>query len=71
MITNLKLKMLQEVGPQKQNKLAHELGINQARMSQYMTGTRTIPAHHLLVLARYFQCPTTDLIGYTDIPRVS
>lgn len=68
MITRLKLVMLEQIGPHRQNALAKELGINQARVSQYMTGLRKIPPHHLLLFARAFNCSPADLIGYVELP---
>ena len=71
MITKLKYKMLETVGPHKQNKLARELGINQARVSEYMAGSRTVPAQHLALFAQAFQCSPVDLVGYMEIPQTN
>jgi hypothetical protein len=70
MLTKLRVKILEESGSGNQNRLADTLHINRGRMSQYATGTKKIPAHHLLLLSRALHCPPTDLIGYVEIESV-
>jgi DNA-binding Xre family transcriptional regulator len=70
MLTKLRVKILLEVGPNNQNRLARELSINPARLSQYATGTCRIPAHHLLVLSRRLHCSPLELLGYEELGEV-
>ena len=67
MITNLRRRLLEEYGPGCQNRVARELGINQARLSQYATGTLRIPPHHMLKLAEALHCSPTEIIGYSEL----
>ena len=53
-----------------QNHLADELHINRARMSQYATGTRAIPAHHMLLLCDALGCDVNDIVGYCEMTEV-
>lgn len=81
MITKLRARILEVCGPcvysrstgpfsHSQNRLAHSLGINQARLSQYATGIRKIPAHHLLILAEALDCSPVDLVGFCEMETV-
>lgn len=67
MITNLKYHVMVTEGYMKQAQLARRLGISQARLSQYVTGTRKIPVHHLLLLSEALHAHPKDLIGYRDL----
>lgn len=67
MITMLKARILDQLGPGQQNHLADRCRINRGRFSQYSTGIVAIPAHHLLILARELECSPPDLIGYCDV----
>lgn len=70
MITKLRYQLISVVGPGNQNRFAKEVGINQARLSQYATGTKKIPAHHLLTLSMALKCDPRDLVGYVDLPTL-
>ena len=67
MITKLRVKVLEVYGPGNQNRLARKLAINEGRLSQYCTGTKRIPAHHLLQLAQALDCHPTELVGYMEM----
>ena len=70
MITKLKLKVLEAYGPGNQNRFAASLNINPGRFSQYCTGLRRIPAHHLLLISRALHCHPTELVGYREMEDV-
>lgn len=67
MITNLKCMILSVRGPYEQNHLADELGINRGRLSQYCTGIRKIPIHHLMKLSGALGCSPRDLVGFREL----
>ncbi len=46
------------------------IGINPTRLSEYATGRKEIPAHHLRLLCDYFQCPPEEIIGFVIVPEV-
>ena len=48
----------------KQKEVAALLGINQRVYSNYETGKRDIPLHHLIVLADYYKVSTDYILGH-------
>lgn len=70
MITKLRQRIIEVYGNGAQNRLADSLSINRARLSQYATGTRTIPSHHIALLCQALSCTPYDIIGYVEMETV-
>lgn len=49
-----------------QKEVAALLGIDQRVYSNYETGKREIPVHHLIQLAKYYHISTDYLLGLTN-----
>jgi transcriptional regulator with XRE-family HTH domain len=64
MITNLRLRLLEDGRPQ--YKIAAEVGVSPARISEYALGKRPIPTNHIYSLVRVLGCNVSDLIGFAD-----
>ncbi|MBS6367634.1 MAG: helix-turn-helix transcriptional regulator [Clostridiales bacterium] len=62
----LRLKDLREDHDLKQKEVAAVLGIDQRIYSNYETGKREIPMHHMIKLALYYQTSLDYLAGLTD-----
>jgi len=60
-----RLKDLREDHDLMQKEIAAILGIDQRVYSNYETGKREIPVHHLLVLAEYYHTSLDYLTGRT------
>lgn len=52
-----------------QKEVAAALGIDQRVYSNYETGNREIPVHHLLALAELYRTSTDYLLGRTSCSR--
>ncbi len=59
-----RLRDLREDHDMKQKEVAALLGINQRVYSNYETGKRDIPLHHLIVLADYYKVSTDYILGH-------
>ena len=51
-----------------QKEVASILGIDQRVYSNYETGKREIPTHHIIKLAKYYGTSTDYILGTTDDP---
>ena len=58
-----RLRDLREDKDMKQKEVAAILGIDQRVYSNYETGKREIPLHHLVVLADFYHVTTDYLLG--------
>lgn len=58
-----RLRDLREDADLSQEQVARVLGIDQRTYSNYETGKREIPVHHLLTLAELYQTTTDYLLG--------
>ena len=58
-----RLRDLREDADLSQEQVAKVLGIDQRTYSNYETGKREIPVHHLLTLAELYQTTTDYLLG--------
>lgn len=67
MITKLRKRLSEVVGTGNQNRLADQLHINRARLSEYATGVRAIPTHHMISLCQALDCSPTDIVGYVEM----
>lgn len=70
MITRLRARIIEVYGSTPQNHIADSLSINRGRLSQYATGTRAIPVHHLIQLAEALQVEPSALVGYCEMEEV-
>ena len=61
-----RLKDLREDHDLMQKQVAAILGIDQRVYSNYETGKRDIPLHHLIALADYYHTSTDYLLGRTN-----
>ena len=59
-----RLRDLREDHDMKHKEVAALLGINQRVYSNYETGKRDIPLHHLIVLADYYKVSTDYILGH-------
>ena len=59
-----RLRDLREDQKKKKKEVAALLGINQRVYSNYETGKRDIPLHHLIVLADYYKVSTDYILGH-------
>ena len=64
-----RLKDLREDHELMQKQVAAKLGIDQRVYSNYETGTREIPAHHVAGLADLYHTSTDYLLGRTSCPE--
>jgi hypothetical protein len=51
--------------------IAAATGITNSRLCEYALGHRPIPANRLIILAEYFQCNPSDLLGSVDEEEIS
>lgn len=58
-----RLRDLREDHDMKQKEIAALLGIDQRVYSNYETGKRDIPLHHLMVLADYYKVSVDYILG--------
>ena len=58
-----RLRDLREDADLSQEQVAKVLGIDQRTYSNYETGKRELPIHHLLTLAELYQTTTDYLLG--------
>lgn len=58
-----RLRDLREDKDMKQKEVAAILGIDQRVYSNYETGKRDVPLHHLIALADFYQVTTDYLLG--------
>lgn len=58
-----RLRDLREDHDMKQKEVAALLGIDQRVYSNYETGKRDIPLHHLMVLADYYKVSVDYILG--------
>ncbi len=64
-----RLKDLREDHELMQKQVAAKLGIDQRVYSNYETGKREIPVHHLAALADLYHTSTDYLLGRTSCPE--
>lgn len=61
-----RLKDLREDEDQYQKNIADILGTTQRQYSRWETGTQEIPFHHVITLAKYYNCTTDYIAGLTN-----
>ena len=66
-----RLRDLREDHDMAQKEVAAVLGIDQRVYSNYETGKREIPTHHLLTLAELYKTSVDYLLGRTNDPTWS
>ena len=66
-----RLKDLREDHELMQKQVAAKLGIDQRVYSNYETGKREIPVHHLAALADLYHTSTDYLLGRIDYPKIA
>ena len=54
-----------------QKEIADILGIDQRVYSNYETGKRELPTHHLIKLAEYYNTSTDYILGLTNNPAAN
>ena len=64
-----RLRDLREDADKTQKEIAALLGIDQRVYSNYETGKREIPVHHLAALADLYHTSTDYLLGRTSCPE--
>lgn len=64
-----RIKDLREDADLTQTQVAEYLGMKQQQYARYESGVQEIPLHHLVTLARYYNCSLDYLAGLIDIPR--
>ncbi len=64
-----RIKDLREDEELSQAKVANALGISQQHYSLYESGTREMPMHLFIVLAKFYDVSLDYLAGLTDVPR--
>jgi hypothetical protein len=69
-ITRLRFHILDRLGPDTQHIVARACDINPGALSNYCTGAKPIPYHHLARLSRCLEVPGPDLLGYTDLDEI-
>ena len=52
-----------------QEEIAHILGMPRQQYCRYENGTRELPMHHFITLARYYNVSLDYLAGMIDTPR--
>ena len=52
-----------------QGEIAEILGISQQHYSMYERGTRELPMHHFITLAKYYNVSLDYLAGLVDTPK--
>ncbi len=62
-----RLKDLREDHDLVQKEVAAELGIDQRVYSNYETGKREIPTHHVVKLADFYKTSTDYILGRTNV----
>ena len=53
-----------------QAQLAERLNVERSTISTYECGTRTVPIHHVIPLARIFHVTTDYLLGYSPYRNI-
>ena len=61
-----RIKDLREDSDMVQKEIADLLGIDQRVYSNYETGKREIPVHHLITLANFYKTSTDYILGRTN-----
>ena len=46
--------------------IAAKIGVAPSRLSEYASGKRPIPAHHLLAMCEVMRCSPDDILGPAD-----
>ena len=64
-----RLKDLREDHDLYQKNIADILGTTQRQYSRWETGTQEIPFHHVITLAKFYNCSTDYIGGLTDNRR--
>ena len=64
-----RLKDLREDHDLTQKDIAHLLQMMQPQYARYETGTRELPMHHFITLAKYYNVSLDYLAGLIDNPR--
>ncbi len=67
-ITKLRVKLLTSDLPAFM--IAGRSGVHASRLSEYSLGQKPIPAHHVVMLCKYFECEPEDIIGWMDIADI-
>ena len=62
-----RIKELRQEKKLTQTQVAELLGIDQRVYSNYETGKREIPSHHLIELAKVYEISLDYLVGLSDI----
>lgn len=68
-VTKLRLRVLDMNCPQYM--VAKAAGMNPTRLSEYCTGQREIPSHHLVNLCYVLKCEPKDIIGEAEVDELA
>lgn len=67
-VSKLRLKLLDYRGRVYEKDIAVACGMHPTRLSEYASGKRGIPVHHLTALCAYFKCGPYDILGEAEEP---
>lgn len=65
-VSKLRLKLLEYRGVCYEKDIAIACGMHPTRLSEYASGKKPIPVHHLTALCKYFKCSPYDILGEAE-----